>query len=360
MSLATASYPTEKTQEMAHRLLAWFATHRRPLPWRKERNLYTVVVSEFMLQQTRVPTVIPYYERWMTRWPDWASLAAADELEVLRAWEGLGYYERVRRLHALAKTIVTLPALPQTAEGWKTFSGIGDYTAAAISSMVYQEPVALVDGNVIRILSRLQADERLLSSQQDAVCLYRPLAQALLSTEQPGLYNEALMELGATVCTPRKPLCVICPWREFCRAARTGRPEEFPRRPKKRIQQSEVSRLLLVCENRLLLYRTPRKSNRLADICELPRADGLALDLPEQAVIFRKKRSIANERIVETVYRLSPSPTIMERVSEQPDLFWADPAQVEKIALSGPHRKWIREIFRELKAKGSTNGFWPP
>ena len=150
-------------------LAAWFERHRRTLPWRTERSLYRTVVSEFMLQQTQVATVLPYFERWMKALPDFAALAAAEEAVVLKLWEGLGYYRRARFLHKLAREFVALPAPPRTADAWAELTGVGPYTAAAIASLAFDDPAACVDGNVVRILARITGDTRAFADGSAAV-----------------------------------------------------------------------------------------------------------------------------------------------------------------------------------------------
>lgn len=328
------------------RLLAWFATARRDLPWRRDRTLYKVVVSEFMLQQTQVRTATPYFEAWIARWPDFSSLAQASEEEVLKAWEGLGYYNRARNLHALAKELARRPSPPVTQDEWQALPGVGPYTAAAITSLAFSAPAAVVDGNVIRILTRLTANDHLFRSNSEAVQALDSLAHRLLDPAAPGLYNEALMELGATVCFRTRPSCTICPILAFCKAGRQGDADRYPRIKRKEILQVHNRRAWLVCEGKLLLHKTPRQSKRLANLHELPLADSLALDLPESSIISRKKRSITHHRITETLHRIVPSPSVMERVANQPNLVWIALDNLNSVPFSGPHRKWIRELSK--------------
>ena len=180
-------------------LLAWYDRHRRDLPWRAEVSPYRTVVSELMLQQTQVATVLPYFERWVQRWPDFASLARADAAEVLAAWAGLGYYRRARLLHALAKEVAAAPSLPRTAAEWIGFTGVGPYTAAAIASIAFGDRAAVVDGNVVRVLARLAGLRSTFASSALAVRRVTPLAAALLDLRRPGDHNHAVMELGAQV-----------------------------------------------------------------------------------------------------------------------------------------------------------------
>jgi A/G-specific adenine glycosylase len=208
-------------------LLDWFARHARPFPWRQEpRSPYRVWVAEAMLQQTRAATVVPYYRRWLARFPDVEALASAPTGDVLALWEGLGYYRRARALHAAARTVVhdLGGRWPADEEGWRALPGVGPYTAAAIVALAFGRPTVAVDGNVRRVGARLLADPE----PRDAD-LARDLA-VLLPDRDPGRATEALIELGATICTPRAPACDACPLRRSCRAAASGTPEAFPRR----------------------------------------------------------------------------------------------------------------------------------
>src|SRR3954466_4999677 len=190
-----------------------------------------------MLQQTQVKTVLPYFARWQAALPDFAALAAAPEDHVLKLWEGLGYYSRARNLHKLAKVIARHPVPPRTPAEWRELPGVGPYTAAAITSIAFSEPAAVVDGNVVRILARLAAEGRLFRDGTEAVKFFTPLADALVVGSNPGEHNQAMMELGATICTRPTPQCLICPVAAFCAGRASGTPEKFPRLKPKVIEQ---------------------------------------------------------------------------------------------------------------------------
>jgi A/G-specific adenine glycosylase len=207
-------------------LAAWYATAARKLPWRRTRDPYAIALSEVMLQQTQVVTVIPYYERWLKTFPTWTTLAAAKEHDVLKAWEGLGYYRRARNLHALAQAVARRGGeLPRTAEELLALPGIGPYTAAAIGSIAFGLPLAVLDGNVMRVLTRLLALDDDIARPQTRARLQK-IADEFLDPKNPSTHNQALMELGATVCLPRKPMCLICPLRANCRGR--DHAEDFP------------------------------------------------------------------------------------------------------------------------------------
>ena len=254
----------------AARLLAWYDDHRRDLPWRPGREPYQVWLSEIMLQQTRVDTVIPFYVGFLARFPTLDALASAPLEAVLAAWSGLGYYRRARLLHAAARRLVQgAGALPATVAELRALPGFGDYTAAAVASIAFGVRVAAVDGNVERVLARRLglAEVR----RGDGRRRLLRAAQALLSSERPGDSNQALMELGATVCLPRRPLCAGCPLRRGCRGAAEGTPEGYPA-PRRRRATLAERRVVAVVEERgrLLLVRRPDSSGLLAGTWELP------------------------------------------------------------------------------------------
>ncbi|MFQ3680088.1 MAG: A/G-specific adenine glycosylase [Pseudanabaenaceae cyanobacterium] len=213
---------TFETQVRAQ-LLAWYDTHRRDLPWRHTADPYAIWLSEVMLQQTRVDTVIPYYQRWLARFPDVATLAQAPLTAVLQQWEGLGYYTRARHLHRCAQMIQAQGTWPQTAATWQALPGIGPYSAAAIAAIVAQEPIAAVDGNVRRLICRVFG----LDTPESATV--QRLAQACLDPLRPGDTNQAWMDLGATLCPARRPQCDRCPLQNLCRTRSDRRPVAKPR-----------------------------------------------------------------------------------------------------------------------------------
>src|SRR5262245_18972756 len=210
-------------------LLAWYRRHRRDLPWRATRDPYRIWVSEVMLQQTQVATARPYYDAFLRRFPTLPSLAAAREPQVLAAWSGLGYYRRARHLHAAARAVASEHGgrVPNDPETFGRLPGVGRYTTGAVLSIAFDRPLAALDGNVARVLSRWFAVRVSVRESQGARRLWR-LAQALVPMRRSGDWNQALMELGATICTPRSPVCEKCPVSRFCRARALGRPEAFP------------------------------------------------------------------------------------------------------------------------------------
>jgi A/G-specific adenine glycosylase len=217
-------------------LLRWYRANRRDLPWRRTRDPYRIWLSEILLQQTRVETGLPYYERFVAAFPTVADLAAAPLDRVLKLWDGLGYYTRARNLHRAARLVVHERGgvLPRTAEQWQQLPGIGRYTAGAIASIAFDAAVPVVDGNVKRVFARVFCIERCIDAPAIQTELWR-IAADLLPPTAPGDFNQSLMELGARLCTPRKPRCADCPIRRCCAAHAAGAQDRLPRRrPKKR------------------------------------------------------------------------------------------------------------------------------
>lgn len=213
-------------------LLEWFAQHGRDLPWRQTKDPYAIWLSEIILQQTRIQQGMDYWLRFMQRWPRVELLAAASEDEVLLMWQGLGYYSRARNLHAAARQIVAMGRFPDTLQDIKQLKGVGDYTAAAIASIAFDLPAAVVDGNVYRVLARHYGIDTPINSTQGKK-LFAELAQSLLPADQPAAFNQAMMDFGATQCTPATPHCEECPLQETCDARRTGRIASLPVKEKR-------------------------------------------------------------------------------------------------------------------------------
>ncbi len=249
------------------KLLSWFADFQRDLPWRRTKDPYCIWLSEIMLQQTRVAAAIPYYERFLERFPDVGALADAPEEEVLRHWAGLGYYSRARNLQKAARQIVAElgSRFPDAPEKALALSGIGAYTAAAILSIAYRKKLAVLDGNVARVIARLDAirgDLRTGSRWQQL----QKSADVLLAPDAPGDWNQAMMELGATICTPRSPQCLLCPVAEFCEARKLGLTDIIPEKRGKRAPV-EITLAALVTvdpQGRTLLLPPPSPDGKSA------------------------------------------------------------------------------------------------
>lgn len=237
-------------------LLAWYDQYHREMPWRGQSDPYAIWVSEVMLQQTQVVTVRPYYHRWLERFPTVHALAAATEQDVLAVWEGLGYYRRARQLHRAAQQ-VSATGFPTTFEGWLALPGVGRYTAAALASLAFHQPVAVLDGNVKRVLARvfdLTLDIKSASGDKELW----GLAQTCLDPARPGDYNQAVMDLGATVCTPQVPNCAACPLTAHCLAYQRNTQAVRPvTRPRRALPHQELLALVIWQAERVLLVQRP-------------------------------------------------------------------------------------------------------
>ncbi len=235
-------------------LLEWFRTHQRPLPWRKHYRPYEVWISEIMLQQTQVATALPYYDRWMKTFPTIGSLAKSPEKKVLKGWQGLGYYSRARNLHSAAKTIVTAHGgkFPSDYETILALKGVGRYTAGAVASIAFNQERPIVDGNVIRVLSRLYA-----ITGEDKELIWT-LQEKLIPKGKARFFNQSLMELGALVCLPREPRCGDCPVKAYCKAFTLGKTGEFPApKDRKKTVRVDAGAVILERSGRFFLHRRP-------------------------------------------------------------------------------------------------------
>ena len=248
----------EKIREIngfAQTLLKWFEAYGRELPWRETHDPYAIWLSEIILQQTQVKQGWDYWQRFMRRWSTVNDLAAASEDEVLREWQGLGYYSRARNLHYAARQIVALGHFPDTLEEIKQLKGVGDYTAAAIGSIAFGLPAAVVDGNVYRVLARYFGVETAINSTEGKK-EFAALAQSLLPETSAGLYNQAIMDFGAIQCTPQSPKCVVCPLQESCEALRTGKVSTLPVKEKKlKIKERHLIYIYIRCQGETAIHR---------------------------------------------------------------------------------------------------------
>lgn len=329
----------------------WYAIHQRSLPWRDTPSLYKTVVSEFMLQQTQVITVLPYFDRWLRELPDFAALAAAPEAKVMKLWEGLGYYSRARNLHKLAQAWVAAAVKPRTPAEWRELPGIGPYTAAAITSICFDEPAAVVDGNVVRILARLTNEHRPFRDGTEAVKHFTPLADELIPGAHPGTHNQAMMELGATVCFRQKPLCLTCPVADLCAARRDGDPEKLPRLKPKLIEAKFVIRTFCLDRGRLLLRRGHAAAKRLAGLHELPEAADLGVKPAAKSLLVTKRRTITRFATTESIYAVKPTAALRRKIARSDSLEWVPLDRLDHVTLSGPHRKWITGLMARPRSR---------
>ncbi len=288
-----AAVSPQRKGAIRRNLLKWYRANARDLPWRRTRDPYAVWLSEILLQQTRVDQGLPYYERFLKRFPTVESLARADEHAVLKAWEGLGYYSRARNLHKAARILVDDWAgnFPSNAEDWQALPGIGRYTAGAIASIVYGERVPVLDGNVIRVLTRLFDIDECSDVPRVRERLW-DLADELVPASNPGDFNQALMELGASVCAPRNPACEVCPLAKSCEARAVGTQLDRPvRAAKKRVPHKEMVLGAVIKNGRVLIGRRP-SSGLLGGLWELPGGEVTPGESHAKALRRNLKRSV--------------------------------------------------------------------
>lgn len=241
--------------EFANTIISWFQENGRALPWRETKDPYAIWLSEIILQQTRIAQGWEYWERFMAQYPKVEDLAVASEDDVLRLWQGLGYYSRARNLHAAAKQIVALGKFPDTLEDIKALKGVGDYTAAAIGSFAFDIPAAVVDGNVYRVLSRYFGIDTPINSTQGKK-EFAALAQSLIPASDAAAYNQGMMDFGAIQCTPQSPKCLLCPLAETCVALREGRVEELPVKLKTlKVQTRRLAYIYIRCNGEIAIHR---------------------------------------------------------------------------------------------------------
>lgn len=252
-------------------ILSWYEGEKRDLPWRQSNNPYYIWVSEIMLQQTRVDTVIPFFDNFIYLFPTIEDLAEADEQHVLKAWEGLGYYSRARNLHHAAKEVVEKHngVVPKDPQVFETLKGVGPYTRGAVMSIAYGFPEPAVDANVMRVLSRVLLIEENISEHRVRNA-FEHITRELVPAQDPSSFNQGLMELGALVCTPKKPLCIFCPVQSSCRAYEAGAQEELPVKGKKKKQRTiEYAAILIEYEGKYVIEKRP-DTGLLANMWQFP------------------------------------------------------------------------------------------
>jgi A/G-specific adenine glycosylase len=317
-------------------LIDWFQRARRDLPWRESADPYRIWVSEIMLQQTRAQAVIPYYLRFLERFPTVEALAGAPEEQVLTLWAGLGYYSRARNLLKAARSVAARGGFPRDLEGLLALPGIGDYTAAAIASIAFGLPHAVLDGNVLRVVARVENDAADIGSARTRD-RFRQIAQQWLDPRRPGDFNQAMMELGATVCLPRNPLCLLCPLRDRCAARSAGTAGELPVKLRKTVPVAVEAAVLIVRRGgRLLLRQRPQTDRRLAGFWELPSPG----DLPE--AIVGPAFGAVSHAITHHRFTISVHPAKLLKAKALPASFgWFAPAGLTAIPVTTIARKCL-------------------
>lgn len=302
--------------EFANTIISWFRENGRALPWRETRDPYAIWLSEIILQQTRIAQGWEYWERFMAQYPTVEDLAAAHEDEVLKLWQGLGYYSRARNLHTAAKQIVALGHFPDTLEGIKQLKGVGDYTAAAIGSFAFDIPAAVVDGNVYRVLARYFGIDTPINSTQGKK-EFAALAQSLLPSSKASdfqsslslvaAYNQAMMDFGAIQCTPQSPKCLLCPLAETCEAMRTNRVAELPVKQKTmKVKTRHLSYIYIRCKGETAIHRRgegdiwqglwePFNASDIAEACASPSSAQVSLSSTKFSTSLTKLSSFKKE-----------------------------------------------------------------
>ena len=325
----------ETPHALAAALVEWFARHGRSYPWRRTADPWAILVSEVMLQQTTIPTVLGRYEAWMAQFPTPAALAQATEDEALRSWEGLGYYRRVRALQAAARAIVAEHhgCFPSSEEAIRALPGIGRYTVGALLSFAYNRPAPLVDANVARVLSRVFNDPTPVDSAAGQKLLWERAA-ALVHPTNPRAYNSALMELGQTLCTASRPQCLLCPIREHCRAEA---PETLPvKMPPKELTRVEHCDVWCLGPQGLLMEKQSSRA-RHAGMYRLPRRPAEALaGLP---LICHQKYSVTRYRVTRHLYRAT------QALPPRPGEEYIAPAELAAVPVASPDRKLIERLL---------------
>ncbi len=339
----TGSLADEDVGAFRRQLLCWFRQNARDLPWRRTRDPYRIWISEVMLQQTRVATVIDRYQQFMRKFPSLVSLALAREEEVLALWSGLGYYKRARMLHSAAQLLVNEHggSLPRSSVELRRLPGVGDYTAAAIASIAHGEPVAVVDGNVERVVIRLLgigAPTKRLSATR-----LKGAAARLLDPAAPGNFNQAMMELGATVCLPRFPICAECPVQSFCKTR-----GEHTTRPRQQMVSRKVNYALIRKplhgpgkQVEVYLVKRPSDASQMPGMWELPILTGG--DEAEREPILRIRHSITNTNFYVSVYAMdrNPHPIESKVVIEEE---WVADRKLNEVPLTGLARKILMRL----------------
>ena len=353
-------------------LPAWFDGARRPMPWREtgadgRRDPYRVWISEVMLQQTRVETATPYFERFVAAFPTVAALAAAPLDRVLKLWEGLGYYSRARNLHRAAGVVVAEHGgvVPDTEAAFRALPGVGPYTAAAVLSLAYGRPLAVLDGNVIRVLARVFAVDADAKAGRTRRAL-QTLADRLLDADAPGRFNEAVMELGATICTPRSPACPRCPLRGVCAATATGEPEQYPVTSKAKPVPHHTVAVAVVADGagRLLIQRRPEDAmlgglwefpggkqepgEDLAETCRREVREELGVEVEVGQAFARVGHAYSHFRITLHAFRCLLVDGEPVSASGEP-VAWVAPERLDDYAFPRANRRVIEALQAEVR-----------
>ena len=329
------------------KLIRWYERHKRDLPWRHTRDPWRILVSEVMLQQTRAAAVIPYYEKFLAKYPQPEDFAQASESDVLAMWAGLGYYSRARNLQKAAQAMGG--EFPQTYDAIRALPGVGDYTAAAVASFAFGLPHAVLDGNVLRVLTRVTNDASDIGAPSTRRRIQAAAAERL-DRSQPNAFNQAIMELGATLCLPKKPQCLLCPVSDHCDSRKAGREAELPVKLKKGVKIDEERTLLLIEQDgRLLLSKRTADEPRMPGFYDLP--DAAALTTEKGRTLGSFSHAIVNHSY--TFYlRLAPAPAALPGG----EWLWVSWTELGDLPLSTTARKALKLFQSEQSGKNSVPG----
>lgn len=341
----------DRLEEIGAKILAWYKANRRDLPWRKTKDPYKIWISEIMLQQTRVDTVMGYYHRFLERFPDIAALARAEEDEVLTVWQGLGYYSRARNLHRAAGLMVSQYGgrFPDTYEEVRKLPGVGDYTAAAVLSIAFERPHAAVDGNVLRVVSRLEELEeditRAVTKRKVSAIVTR-----MIPKQDAGDFTQAMMEHGALVCIPVQPLCAECPVQCFCAAYASGRQNELPVKKKAGTVKEFHMQVAVVREQGRILLEHRREETLLAGMWGLPLVEAGSRSSEELfyekyglKLSHRRNLGSATHVFTHQIWKMEAVfYKLQEESSFSPVLYWAEESKLENYAIPTAFKRVLR------------------
>ncbi|MDR9373504.1 MAG: A/G-specific adenine glycosylase [Schleiferiaceae bacterium] len=344
-------------QSFSRALLDWYERHKRPLPWRTSKDPYIIWLSEIILQQTRVEQGLPYFHRFVEKYPTVEDLAQAPLDEVLKQWEGLGYYSRARNMHRAARQVAGADQgfFPDTAQGLAQLPGVGPYTSRAIASMAYGEAVAVLDGNVFRVMSRLEAEEAPINKPQNRA-LFQELVEQRLDHQRPGTFNQAIMELGALVCTPRKPACAQCPVQEHCKAYAAGNQEKYPVKVRRKAKKDRyLHYLFLRQEDKVALEQ--RQEGIWQGLYQFPLVEATAALSPRELGAQAEKEGLLSrpEEVSQASSVLPPHALTHQQLhlqvfevnlahGEAPGaegLEWVSVGRLKELAFPRPLRRWL-------------------
>ncbi|HXP10470.1 MAG TPA: A/G-specific adenine glycosylase [Acidobacteriaceae bacterium] len=335
--------PPAVIRKFQRELLAWYDTHARDLPWRQSADPYHIWISEIMLQQTRVAAVLGYYARFLTLFPSVAALARANEGEVLAAWSGLGYYRRAKLMHKAAKVVVLdhHGVIPRTAEQLRKLPGIGEYTSSAIASIAFGEPVAVVDGNVERVLLRVFPDDQKPPASAAQSKWLRHRAANVLDAQRPGDFNQAMMELGATVCLPQRPLCLQCPVQQFCPTRGEHQVPE-PKKMRSRLIAYALLRRHRAGSMQVMLEQRPPSASLMPGMWELPEVAMIESDQERVELTLRHAITITNYRV--RVLRFAEQEANLRFPTGQNLRQWTRSSELNTLPLTGLARKVLQRL----------------